>query len=108
MKKSIRERKVPQQVVDALAAASGAPRGATPASVRQPVSFEADIRPIFKQFQGPMMWRFNLTDYNAVLGNAQLIYDKISAGNMPPPPFPPLTAAQIKTFEDWMDQGCPP
>ena len=77
-----------------------------------PVSFANDIMPLFKQFQGPMMWRFDLTNYEAVVANAQTIYNRISnadgAGYMPPPPFPPLSAAQIQTFQDWMSQGCPP
>lgn len=108
MKKPIQERRVPQEVVDRLAATSGPAKAASEASSKPPpVSFEADIMPIFKPFQGPMMWRFDLTDYNAVLGNAQLIFDQISANNMPPPPFPPLTAAQIQTFKNWMEQGCP-
>jgi hypothetical protein len=75
-----------------------------------PVSFANDIMPLFKQFQGPMMWRFDLTNYEAVVANAQTIYSRISSTSspMPPAPFPPLSAAQIQTFQDWMNQGCPP
>ncbi len=76
----------------------------TPASV----SFADDIMPLFKQFQGPMMWRLDLTNYDAVKTNAQTIYDQISTQSMPPPPFPPLTDAQIATFKLWMDSGFPP
>lgn len=74
------------------------------------VSFAADIMPLFKQFQGPMMWRFDLTNYEAVVANAQTIYNRISSTGspMPPPPFPPLSAAQIQMFQDWINQGCPP
>jgi hypothetical protein len=65
--------------------------------------------PIFKQFQGPMMWRLDLTSYEAVVANAATIYGRISnPGNpMPPPPFPPLTQEQIQTFNLWMQNGCP-
>jgi hypothetical protein len=92
--------------------AQPAPDPAAPAAPAQPapVSFATDIMPIFKQFQGPMMWRLDLTSYEAVMANAATIYGRISdPGNpMPPPPFPPLTAAQIQTFNQWMLQGCPP
>ena len=72
------------------------------------VSFANDIMPLFKQFQGPMMWRLDLTNYDAVKTNAQTIYDQISTQSMPPPPFPPLTDAQIAAFKLWMDSGFPP
>jgi hypothetical protein len=74
------------------------------------VSFERDIRPMFAPFAAAMMWRFDLTNYTAVMANAQHIYARISTpGNpMPPPPFPMLTAAQIQQFQDWMNDGCQP
>ncbi len=72
------------------------------------VSFANDIMPLFKQFQGPMMWRFDLTSYDAVKDNAQTIYGQISTQSMPPPPFPPLNAEQIAMFKVWMDEGFPP
>ena len=72
------------------------------------VSFANDIRPLFKQFQGPMMWRLDLTSYDAVKANAPLIFDQISTRHMPPPPFPLLSDEQIATFKAWMNQGCPP
>jgi hypothetical protein len=91
---------------------------ALPAQVTQPevqatqapasVSFASDIQPLFKQFQGPMMWRFDLTSYDAVRANADTIYDQISTKQMPPPPFPPLSAEQIATFAAWMKLGFPP
>src|SRR5262245_27542539 len=74
------------------------------------VSFANDIAPLFKQFQGPMMWRFDLTNYEAVVANAPTIYGRISSTSspMPPEPFDPLTPEQIQMFQDWMNQGCPP
>jgi hypothetical protein len=72
------------------------------------VSFASDIGPLFKQFQGPMMWRLDLTSYDAVRANAPLIFDQISTRQMPPPPFPPLSDEQIATFKAWMNQGFPP
>jgi hypothetical protein len=75
-----------------------------------PVSFANDIMPLFKQFQEPMMWRFDLTNYEAMVANAQTVYNRISSAGspMPPPPFDPLTQEQIQMFQDWMNQGCPP
>jgi hypothetical protein len=83
---------------------------ATTSAAPAPVSFAADIQPLFAQFQGPMMWRFDLTSYEAVMGNAQTIYDRISSAGspMPPPPFDPLTPEQIAMFQQWINDGCLP
>jgi hypothetical protein len=74
------------------------------------LSFARDIRPMFEPFAAAMMWRFDLTNYTAVMANAQTIFERISSPDnaMPPPPYPMLTAAQIKQFNDWMKQGCNP
>ncbi len=71
------------------------------------VSFEKDIVPVFRQFRGPMMWRLDLTKYEDVKANASMIYSQISTRQMPPGPFPPLTAGQIAMFKAWMEEGCP-
>jgi hypothetical protein len=57
-----------------------------------------------------MMWRFDLTDYSAVVANAETIYGRISSVDspMPPPPFPMLTQAEIQTVKEWIDGGCKP
>jgi hypothetical protein len=56
-----------------------------------------------------MMWRFDLTRYDDVKANASVIYGMIvPGGGMPPPPFPPLPDAQVKLFQQWMFEGCPP
>jgi len=87
-------------------------KGPAPATVKatRHLSFARDIVPMFAPFASAMMWRFDLTDYSAVVANAQTIYGRISTpGNpMPPPPFPMLTAAQIQMFQDWMNDGCKP
>jgi hypothetical protein len=67
-----------------------------------------DVAGIFAPFTSQMMWRLNLGSYDDVVANAQIILLRIKTfGDMPPPPFPPLTAAQIQTFQNWVDQGCP-
>ena len=74
-------------------------------------SFAKDIAPIFAPFRDNMLWRFDLTDYDAVKANAQLIDAVIgpTADNpMPPPPLPPLEPFQVQLFKTWIAQQCPP
>lgn len=66
-----------------------------------------DIQGIFAPFTAQMMWRFNLGSYEDVAANAQIILFRLQGGDMPPPPFPPLTAAQLTTFQTWVANGCP-
>jgi hypothetical protein len=73
------------------------------------VSFAKDIVPIFHQFRAPMMWRFDLTKYEDVRSNADMIFGMIGPnGGMPPPPFPPLTTEQVSMFKLWMSEQFPP
>jgi hypothetical protein len=74
------------------------------------ISFANDVMPIFYQYKSEMMWRFDLTNYDQVKANATLILGRISnaANPMPPPPYPPLTPAQIQTFQQWINGGCQP
>jgi hypothetical protein len=71
------------------------------------VSFENDLAPLFKQFRGNMIWRFDLTAYDDVVANQAEIYDRIKNKGMPPPPYPPLTDEQIAMFGAWIEQGFP-
>ncbi|HEX8831010.1 MAG TPA: hypothetical protein VF705_07595 [Longimicrobium sp.] len=67
-----------------------------------------DIKGIFAPFTSQMMWRFNLGEYEDVAANAQIILLRIlTIGDMPPPPFPPLTQAQVTTFQNWVNNNCP-
>ncbi|MFZ6767621.1 hypothetical protein ACO0LM_11105 [Undibacterium sp. Di26W] len=70
------------------------------------VSFEKDIAPLFNQFRASMMWRLDLTDYEQVKANAAMVLTQIQGG-MPPPPYPPLTTAQVAMFQAWINQGFP-
>lgn len=74
------------------------------------VSFANDIQPIFTQFRGQMLWRLDLTSYDQVKANAQLIYNRITSTTdpMPAAPFDPLTKEQIDTFNAWMNGGMLP
>ena len=72
------------------------------------VSFANDIAPLLHQFRGQMMWRFDFDSYDEVKANASQIFSRIKNKGMPPPPFQPLTDAQIATFGAWIQQGFPP
>lgn len=72
------------------------------------VSFDDDVRPILQQYMGQMMWRFDLTNYAAVKGNAAQINQMIQGNGMPPQPWTPLSDAEKKTFSDWVAGGCQP
>lgn len=78
----------------------------------KPVTFSDDIMPLFNQFKGQMMWRFDLTNYDQVKANATTINNRINHadvyGPMPPPPFDPLTPEQAQMFQQWIDDGCLP
>ena len=69
--------------------------------------WQEDIVGILAPFTAQMMWRLNLGDYDAVVPNALIIYQRISTQDMPPPPFPPLPDAQVATFLAWLVAGCP-
>lgn len=71
------------------------------------ISFERDIAPLFAQYRASMLWRLDLTKYDDVKLNAPMVYNQISTQSMPPPPYPPMTGAQVALFKAWMDQGFP-
>ena len=75
-------------------------------------SFKTDIAPMLAPYRANMMWRFDITDYETVKTNAELIWGRISAspsnGQMPPSPMPGLTQEQQDLFQAWMKEGYPP
>ncbi len=74
-------------------------------------SFARDIAPVLAPYHDNMVWRFDLTDYEAVKANASLIYTNISrtdGSQMPPPPLPPIRPIDVAMFNSWMTEGCPP
>lgn len=76
------------------------------------VSFANDIKPILQQYMGQMMWRFDMTNYEAVKGNAAQIQSFISLQNgppqMPPMPWSGLSQQEVDTFNKWVGDGCQP
>jgi hypothetical protein len=69
--------------------------------------WEEDIAGIFYPFIEQMMWRFDLSRYEDVRANANVILGRINGGGMPPPNFPPLSNDQITTYENWVNNDCP-
>ena len=82
------------------------PASASSAPTTTP-GWQEDVRGIFAPFTAQMMWRFNLGSYDDVKVNAKLIEARLGAGDMPPPPFPPLSDTQRETFSAWIVAGCP-
>jgi len=76
-----------------------------PAS-RGPVTFAADIRPMFREKDRDAMRRaFDLWLYDDVVTHAAAIATKLHDGTMPcDGPWP---ADHVKLFDRWVDQGTP-
>jgi hypothetical protein len=73
----------------------------------QAVSFERDIRPLFRpQDKEAMSWAFDLSSYEDVRTNAEEIYERLAAGNMPCDGAWP--EEQVGRFRAWIDAGSPP
>ena len=90
MRRPITYREIPGERETRLAsrrsaAVSGAIAAATPTRSDVPLdpSFERDIRPMFAPFASAMMWRFDLTNYEAVMANSQTISQRISQAGKP-------------------------
>ena len=71
------------------------------------MSFESDIRPLFRDFdRAEMEWAFDLWDYDDVKENAQAILERIEDGSMPcDDPWP---EDRIEAFRRWLGEGTPP
>jgi hypothetical protein len=77
------------------------------------VSYNADIRPLFKTIDIHHMAFFcNLGSYDDVKTNAPHILDRLKgvAGAVMPPATSggPWSAGNIALFEKWIDEGCQP
>ncbi len=72
------------------------------------VSFERDIAPLFKLYRAGMIWRFDMARYEDVKAHARPILARVRNGTMPPPPYPPLTEAEIAQLAAWIQQDFPP
>ncbi|HMD91348.1 MAG TPA: hypothetical protein VKG80_01790 [Trebonia sp.] len=70
------------------------------------VSFERDIRPLFRAKDRDSMRRaFDLFDYSDVASHADAIAGALRSGRMPCDGAWP--AGQVETFQRWIDAGKP-
>jgi hypothetical protein len=70
------------------------------------VSFEADIRPLFRpEDVEEMSWAFDLSSYEDVKENAEAIYDRLADGSMPCDGA--WEAERVERLRVWIDAGCP-
>ena len=74
-----------------------------------PVSFAADIRPLFRQepdIEAMKGFGMDLSSYDDVKKHAQAIYACVDDGSMPcDEPWP---KEQVAKFKQWMDDGMMP
>jgi hypothetical protein len=70
------------------------------------VSFEADIRPLFRDDDADAMsWAFDLRSYADVKEHAEAICERLADGSMPcDEPWP---EAKVQRFRAWIDEGMP-
>ena len=72
-----------------------------------PLSFAQDIRPLFTtQDIEHMNFVFDLSDFDDVVANAELIYERVVDKSMPP--GDPWSDEQIAKFRQWIDGGMNP
>jgi len=78
----------------------------TPASADGALSFERDIRPLFRdKDRDSMMQAFDLFDYADVVDNADPIVGSLRSGQMPCDGAWP--DADVDKLQQWIDAGKP-
>jgi hypothetical protein len=71
---------------------------------QETVSFERDIRPLFREGDVESMSSvFDLSSYQDVRANADAIYERLADGSMPCDGGWP--AEQVQHFRTWIDTG---
>jgi hypothetical protein len=72
----------------------------------EPISFERDIKPLFREGDGQSMkWAFDLWSYDDVAGNSSAILERLRDGTMPCDGAWPED--QIAVFQAWIEAGSP-
>jgi hypothetical protein len=75
--------------------------------VNQPVTFAHDIRPLFNDRDvSSMSSQFDLSSYDDVRANAELIYERLADGSMPC--YGAWPAESVQAFRIWIDSGYTP
>jgi hypothetical protein len=78
----------------------------TPAGEGVGLSFERDVRPMFRdKDRNSMLSAFDLFDYADVADNADAIVGSLRSGQMPCDGEWP--ASQVDTLQQWIDAGKP-
>lgn len=76
------------------------------------VGFAKDVRPLFTDTDIAHMGArgLDLNDHDDVMNNADLIYEKVTSGAMPPQSTGGVrwTKAQCDLFKSWQTGGCQP
>ena len=68
------------------------------------MSFEQDIKPLFRQQDvDEMSWAFDLSSYDDVREHAEEIYERLSDGTMPCDG--PWAPEGVERFRQWIDAG---
>jgi len=74
-----------------------------------PLSFAADVRPLFRDspdVEAMKSFGLDLSSYDDVKAHADAIYSRLEDGSMPcDDAWPP---AQVAKFKQWMDDGMAP
>ena len=72
----------------------------------QPLSFERDIKPLFREGdRESMKWAFDLWSRDDVAGNSDAILERLRNGTMPCDAAWP--SEQVARFEEWVEAGTP-
>jgi hypothetical protein len=76
------------------------------ANADEPLSFEKDVKPLFRERdRQSMSSRFDLGSYDDVVANSGRILARLQAGTMPcDGAWPPK---QVDVFKRWVDSGTP-
>ena len=75
--------------------------------MEQDVSFERDIRPLFRERDiGSMSFAFDLSSYDDVRNNAEAIYGRLASGSMPCDGA--WQAEDVSRFRAWIEGGSQP
>jgi hypothetical protein len=73
----------------------------------QPLSFERDIRPLFRdKDRSSMLKAFDLWSFTDVVASQDAILEQVRSGHMPCDGAWP--AEEVSTFSDWISQGSQP
>jgi hypothetical protein len=78
----------------------------SPSTPSEPVSYEADIKPLFREHdRSSMLSHFDLWSHEDVSDHATAILAQLERGSMPCDGAWP--ADRVELFRSWLDQGRP-